>query len=229
MQVSQISLVGQAFSVSGGGDLPITVAAGGTFSISVNFSPAMMGTTTGQLTITSNAETNGSLVVGLSGTGIAAGATNSPELSSFTCVDATVTGPASDSCTIGLSAAAASGGFAVSLASNNGAVSLPASVTVAEGSTAVSFTAAVSAVSAAETATLTASAGGVAETFALQDNAASQVGTSAPVLSGLNCGNSSVTGAGSDNCTVTLNAPRRAGVSRSAWPAITPRSRCQPA
>jgi hypothetical protein len=69
---------------------------------------------------------------------------------------------------VGLSAAAPSGGFTVSLASNNGAVTVPASVTVAAGATSASFTATVSSVSTAQTATLTASAGSVAKTFALQ-------------------------------------------------------------
>jgi hypothetical protein len=79
-----------------------------------------------------------------------------------------MTGAGTDGCTLTLSAAAAGGGFAVSLASNNTAVTLPALVTVGAGSTTASFTATVSAVSSAQTATLTASAGGVAETFALQ-------------------------------------------------------------
>ncbi len=211
MKVSQVSLTGQWFTVSGAGDLPITLPAGHTFNLSVSFSPAAIGTATGELTIASDAAANGTLVVGLSGTGTAAATPNPPALSSFSCVDAVATGPASDICTVGLSTAATSGGFTVSLTSNNAAVSLPASVTVAEGSTAVSFTANVSAVSTTETATLTASAGGVAETFAVQVNAASQVGTGAPELSGLSCGSSSMTGAGTDACTVTLNAPAPSG------------------
>jgi len=211
VNVSQVTLAGQSFAVSGAGDLPITVPAGHTFNLSVSFSPAAAGMATGTLTIASDAEANGTLVVGLSGTGTAADTPNPPALSSFSCVDAVETGPASDICTVELSTAATSGGYAVSLTSDNAAVSLPASVTVAEGSTAVSFTANVSAVSSTETATLTASAGGVAETFAIQVNAASQVGTGAPELSGLHCGRSSVTGTGTDNCTVTLNAPAPSG------------------
>ena len=211
VKVSQVSLTGQWFTVSGAGDLPITLPAGHTFNLSVSFSPAAIGTATGELTIASDAAANGTLVVGLSGTGTAAATPNPPALSSFSCVDAVATGPASDICTVGLSTAATNGGFTVSLTSNNAAVSLPASVTVAEGSTAVSFTANVSAVSTTETATLTASAGGVAETFAVQVNAASQVGTGAPELSGLSCGSSSMTGAGTDACTVTLNAPAPSG------------------
>jgi len=211
VQVSQVSLAGQSFTVSGAGDLPITVAAGHTLNLSVSFSPAATGMATGELTIGSSAAANGTLVVGLSGTGATAVTPNPAQLSSLSCVDASATGPTSDTCTVALSTAATSGGFAVSLTSDNAAVSLPASVTVAEGSTAVSFTASVSAVSAMESATLTASAGGVAETFALQLNAASQVGTGTPELSGLRCGSSSIIGTETDSCTVTLSAPAASG------------------
>jgi len=207
VKVSQVTLSGQSFAISGAGDLPITVAAGHTFNLSVSFAPSAVGTSSGELTIASDAAANGTLVVELSGSGTAADTPNPPALSSFSCVDAAVNGPASDSCTVALSAAAPSGGFTVSLTSNNAALSLPASVTVAQGSTAVSFTANVSAVSATETATLTASAGGVAETFNVQLNATSEVSANPPALSGLTCGSLSIMGAGTDNCAITLNAP----------------------
>jgi hypothetical protein len=130
--------------------------------------PTTAGTAAGQLTIGSNATADGTLTVGLSGVGTTANAANSPELSSFNCNQAAVIGAGSDSCTVTVSAAAAVGGFAVSLASNNSAVTVPASVTVAAGSTTASFSATVSAVSSAQKVTLTASAGSVSETFALQ-------------------------------------------------------------
>jgi len=166
--VSQVSVSGQPFSVSDVGVPPITIAAGGTYMLSVNFSPNATGTVAGQLTIGSNATADGALTIGLSGVGTTASATNSPELSSFNCNQAAMTGAGSDSCTVTVSAAAAIGGFAVNLASNNSAVSVPSSVTVAEGSTTASFTATVFAVNSAQTATLTASVGSVAQTFALQ-------------------------------------------------------------
>ena len=166
--VSQVGVSGQPFSVSSEGDLPITVAAGTTFSLSVNFSLGAAGTAAGQLTIGSSGTADGTLTIGLSGVGTAGSAANSPELSSFNCDQVAVTGAGSNSCTVTLGAAAASGGFAVNLASNNTAVMAPASVTVAAGSTTASFTATVSAVSSVQMVTLTASAGGVAETFVLQ-------------------------------------------------------------
>ena len=82
-----------------------------------------------------------------------------------------MTGAGTDSCTVTLNVAAATGGFAVSLSSNNSAVTVPASVTVAAGATTAGFTATVSSVSTGEAVTLTASANSVAKTFALQLNA----------------------------------------------------------
>jgi hypothetical protein len=99
--------------------------------------------------------------VSLSGTGV-------PVLTGLTCASGSITGAGTDSCTVTLNAAAATGGFAVSLGSNNSNVTVPASVTVAAGATSAGFTATVTAVSTAATATLTASAGSVSETFALQ-------------------------------------------------------------
>ena len=124
--------------------------------------------------------------------------TNPPVLSGLNCGSSSMTGAGTEDCAITLSAAAPSGGFGVSLGSNDAAVIVPGSVTVAAGSASASFTANVSAVAAAQTVTLTASAGGVQEAFALQLSASSQVGTSTPVLSGLGCGSPSMTGAGTE-------------------------------
>jgi len=209
--VSQVSVSGPAFSVSGEGDLPVTVAAGDTYSLSVNFSPRAAGSAAGQLTISSNATADGALTIGLSGLGTTESTANSPELSSFSCNQAAVTGAGSDICTVTVSAAAAGGGFVVNLTSNNSAVTVPASVTVAAGSNTASFSAILSAVSSAQTATLTASAGGLAENFAVQLNAAGQAGAPVPVLSGLSCSSGSMVGAGADSCTVTLNTAAAGG------------------
>ncbi|HEX4039285.1 MAG TPA: choice-of-anchor D domain-containing protein [Acidobacteriaceae bacterium] len=126
-------------------------------------------------------------------------------LSALSCASSSETGAASDVCTVILTAAAPSGGLAVSLASNNSAVTVPASVTVPAGSITASFTATTAAVTSAQTATLTASAGGVSRTFAISL-------TSAPAaLSALSCASSSETGAASDVCTVTLTTAAPSG------------------
>ena len=207
VNVSQLSLSGQSFAVSGASNLPMKVAPGQTLSFNVSFSPAAAGTTAGQVTIASDAATNGTLVVGLNGTGAAVSMASAPQLSSMNCAANSVTGSANDSCTVTLSAAAPSGGFTVSLASNNPAAIVPASITVGAGLITGSFAANVSAVTSAQTATLTASAGTAVETFALQLNAVGPIGPAPAVLSKLACLNSSMTGTGIDNCTVSLNAP----------------------
>ena len=172
VQVSQVSLAGQSFTVSGAGALPITVAAGGTLSMSVNFSPAAMGAATGELTISSNAANDGTVVVGLSGTGTSAPASNTTNLSSLSCDTASMTGAGVDSCMVTLAAAAPSGGTPVNLASNDPAVVVPATVTVPGGAIRAVYSAAISSVSTAQTAILTASAGGVSEEYPLQLNVA---------------------------------------------------------
>jgi len=215
VNVSQINVSGQAFTLNGASNLPVTVAAGGTYGISVNFDPTGVGTAAGQLMIASNAATDGTRVVGLSGTGAgtAVSATPSPILTSLNCAFNGVTGSAIDNCTVELNSAAASGGFAISLSSDDSAVSVPASVTVGAGSTIASFSATVSPVGSAQSATLTASASGIAETFTLQLNASSlsQGSTGNPALNGLSCALGSMTGGGNDGCAVTLSAAAPSG------------------
>jgi hypothetical protein len=215
VNVLQINVSGQAFSLSSEGNLPVTVAAGGTYSVNVNFVPTGIGAAAGQLMIASNAATDGTLMVGLSGTGTgtAVSATPSPVLTSLSCAANDATGSALDGCTVVLNSPAANGGFTVSLSSDDSAVAVPASVTVAAGSTTAGFTATVSPVSSAQTATLTASASDVTETFALQLNASSLSpgSTGNPALNGLSCTFGSMTGGGSDGCTVTLSAAAPSG------------------
>jgi hypothetical protein len=67
---------------------------------------------------------------------------------------------------------APSGGVTVNLASNNSAVTVPASVTVPEGANSASFIATISSVSTAQTAMLSATADGISEGFPMQLNAA---------------------------------------------------------
>jgi hypothetical protein len=53
--ITKLNLTGQSFSVVGLSDVPVTIAAGGSYSLNVQFNPAVVGTSTGQLTIASNA------------------------------------------------------------------------------------------------------------------------------------------------------------------------------
>lgn len=93
-------------------------------------------------------------------------------LSAVTCSSSSLTGAATDACTVTLTAAAPSSGLTVALTSSSSAVTVPSSVTVASGATSAAFTATASAVTTAQSVTLTASASGVSKTFAIQLNAA---------------------------------------------------------
>lgn len=134
------------------------------------------------------------VVLGLSGCGsivqATSAATGSGQLSSLACGQSAMTGSGTDSCTVTLNGAAASGGLSVSLSSSSSAVQVPASVTVSAGSSSATFQAAVSAVSTAQTGTLTAAAGGVTQSFDLKLNAANRVLTAS--LSDLAFGNVTV-------------------------------------
>jgi Abnormal spindle-like microcephaly-assoc'd, ASPM-SPD-2-Hydin len=78
------------------------------------------------------------------------------QIQSLSCSSASITGAASDLCTVTLSSPAGSNGLTVSLSSNNAAVSLPSHIWVGPKATNLSFTATVGAVTKAQTAFLTA-------------------------------------------------------------------------
>src|SRR6202041_2100095 len=130
--------------------------------------PAAAGAVTGALTIQSTSSTNGTAVIGLTGTGTAV----SGLLSALSCSNASMTGAGSDACTVTLSGPAGSGGLSVSVTSSNAAVTVPATVVVPANATSAGFTATVSSVSTGKAVTLTANSGSVSKTFALQLNAA---------------------------------------------------------
>jgi hypothetical protein len=168
VEITQLNLTGLPFSVVAPSDLPVTIAAGGTYSLNVQFDPAATGTVTGQLTVASNASTNGTAVIALTGTGMAA----PPALSALSCSSGAMTGSGTDACTVTLSTSAPSGGLNVNLSSSSSAVTVPNTVTVPAGATSAGFTAAASSVATAQAVTMTASAGSIFTSFTLQLNAA---------------------------------------------------------
>lgn len=182
VQITQISLTGQSFSIPGQSNGSVTVAGGGTYQLSLQFAPTAAGPATGSLTLSSNAANGATQVVSLTGTGTDASTPATAALSALSCTNASLTGAGTDACTVGLNAAAPTGGLTVNLSSSDPAVTLPSTVTVPAGSSSASFTATAATVSAATSVTLTASAGGVTETDALQLNPASTGGTSTPAL-----------------------------------------------
>ena len=163
--LSGATATGAGFTVSGV-SAPITLNPGQTAALTIGFDPTSTGAVSGTVTISSNASS--APTIALSGTG-QPGAT----LSGVSCSSASLTGAGTDACTATLTSAASSP-VTVSLASNNSAVTVPASVTIAAGASSAAFTTTATAVTTAQTATLTATAGGASTTYALQLNAATQ-------------------------------------------------------
>jgi uncharacterized protein (TIGR03437 family) len=91
-----------------------------------------------------------------------------PTLGGLACTPTTVSAAGVSACTVTLSGAAPTGGFAVGVSSNNSNMTVPASVTVGSGATSAGFSATASGtISSAQTAVLTATAAGVSKTFSL--------------------------------------------------------------
>jgi hypothetical protein len=191
--VNSATMTGTGFSISGM-SFPLTLNPGQSASLTVQFDPTVSGATSGQILISSNSSTSSSTTVSLSGTGVAVP-------SAISCISSSLTGAGTDACTVILNAAAPSNGTIVNLSSNNTAVIVPASVTIAPSTTSVTFSATVSAVSTTQTATLTATEGGVSKSFALLLN------VSQATLSAVSCIASTMTGSGTDACTATLSGP----------------------
>ena len=110
--------------------------------------------------------------------GLTANSKSGSGLNALACSSNSITGAGTDSCTVTLSAAAIAT-TTVNLASNNPAITVPASVTVAFGATTANFTATAKAVSTAATVTLTSSANNATESFLIKLNPQS---ASAPAL-----------------------------------------------
>jgi len=96
------------------------------------------------------------------------GSTTQVQVSSVSCASTSITGAATDSCSVKLAAAAPSTGQAVTLTSNNSAVAVPASILVSAGAASAGFSATIKAVSTSQTTTITASSAGATKSVALQ-------------------------------------------------------------
>jgi len=170
VQIAQVNLSGQPFSLVAPGNLPVTVAAGGTYSLNLQFNPAAPGAATGQLTLASDSSTKHLPVITLRGTGTAG--IGSAALSGLYCSSGAMTGSGTEACTLTLTAAAPGGGLVVNLSSSSSAVTVPSTVTVPANATSAEFTATVSSVATTQAVTITASAGTVLKNFTLELSAA---------------------------------------------------------
>jgi hypothetical protein len=182
IKLSQLTVNGQAFSANGKNSLPITLAVGETYKLSVNFNPASAGTASGQLIITSNSSSTPKAAVILTGTGVPSATAIAPALTAVSCASGTMTGAATQACSVQLNASTPAP-FPVTLSSSNAAIVVPASVTVAQGATSADFSVTSSTVQSTQPATLTATAGDVSKTFAIQLQTAAAPSTAAPTLS----------------------------------------------
>jgi hypothetical protein len=161
IQISATNTDSQLFSITSAHNLPVTVPSGGTYSVTVSFSPNATGATSGQLVIEAGSTVGSAATVGLSGTG-------TPGIRALACSLLSVSGSGTDACSIQLNAAAPSGGLSVQLSSNVGDVTLPPTVTVPANATSAGFNASIATVSTAQSATLTATIPGAAASLALQ-------------------------------------------------------------
>src|SRR6267154_1455263 len=128
-------------------------------------------------------------------------------LSSLALNPSSVTGGTQSSTgTATLSGPAPTGGAQVMLSSDNGAASVPTSVTVAAGTSSATFTVSTSAVTASTPVTISASYAGVTKTASL-----TVLPQALPTLSLLTLNPTSVTGGSPSTGTVTLSGPAPAG------------------
>ena len=74
MTINSATLTGTGFTMSGA-TFPVTLNPTQSVTLNVQFDPTAAGAVTGQLTIQSNSSTNGTAVIGLSGTGTAVAGT----------------------------------------------------------------------------------------------------------------------------------------------------------
>jgi len=120
------------------------------------------------------------------------------QLSSVACAPSTLGSSASSACTVTLNTAATSAAT-VSLASNNGLLTVPGSVTVASGQNSADFTATSGIVSSSQSAVVTANLNGANKQATISLAATAN-------LSSLTCSPATVTGPGTSACTAALTA-----------------------
>ena len=168
--------------------------------------PAGSSSTTFSVTTTSvNAAVTATIGASYNGVGKTFGLTVTPPvlLSRVSLNPSSVTGGSSSTGTVTLTGAAPSGGLVVTLSSNNAAVVVPGTVTVAGGASSVTFTANTTAVSSSTISTVTAAYNGVSKTSSLTVIPAA--------LSGFSFNPAVVKGGASTTATVTLTGPAPAG------------------
>jgi uncharacterized protein (TIGR03437 family) len=121
------------------------------------------------------------------------------QVTSVACAPSSLGSNASSTCTVTLNEAATSAAT-VSLASNNGLLTVPANVTVSSGQSTTTFTATSGTVSSSQSAIVTANLSGQSQHVTISLAALAQVSV-------LSCNPSSLSPNGTSTCVVTLNQP----------------------
>ena len=128
-------------------------------------------------------------------------------ISGVACSPTSLSQSGASTCTVTLTQTAPAGGWGIALASNNTALSVPASVTVAAGASTASFSATAAArIAANQTATLTATLGTVSQSTTLSLLAPPPV-----LISGVACSPMSLGQSAVSSCTLTTTQPALTG------------------
>ena len=170
----------------------MTVVQGATTATFYVVTTAVGTVTTATITATAGAVTKAAILT-----------INPPTLSSVSLSPTSVTGGTPSSGMVVLASVAPTGGFSVSLSSDNSAATVPATVTVGQGATAANFTVSTFAVATVTTATITATVGAVTKTATVTINP--------HVLSSVSLSPTTVIGGTSATGTATISANAPAG------------------
>jgi hypothetical protein len=168
----------------------VTVAAGATTATFAVNTIAVGSVTTAHVSATFNGTQSAALTI------------NPPVLASVSVNPIAVIGGGASTGTVTLGSAAPAGGAIVTLSSNNGSATVPASVTVAAGATTATFTVSTAAVASTTIVTIGGTFG-VTQTASLTINP--------PAVSSVAVNPTSVVGGNSLTGTVTLNGPAPTG------------------
>jgi hypothetical protein len=171
--------------------------------IVANLSATVSGTSTIAVSNSLGSDPAGNAVTITGGGGSIVVAAALPTITSTACNPTTLSPGALTTCTVTLSAAAGSGGAAVTLGST-GSITVAPSLTIAAGSNTGTFTATAGQFTTTQTATVTASLNGSSSSANLSLNVAA-------VVSSLQCATGTLGSNASTTCTVTLSAAAPSG------------------
>jgi len=179
-----------------------TIPDGVAAIVTLTISPGTAATTIG-VAGALGASTGGSAIA-ITATGSSITTSSLLGLTLLTCAPSSLNAGASTSCTVTLNQAAPAGGGAVTLASNNPALTIPASVAVAGGALSAAFTATAGALTSNQNATITASFNGSVQTATLSLIARL-------LVTSLACSPTSLNAGAGSTCTVTISGAAPSG------------------